>query len=583
MDALILIDYQQEYFDPSGILGEKHIRDIPIIQNTINVIEHFRQNNLIIIWVKSIYDNVKNKSHLTYFDKKPCCQKDSPLSQVYSKLISYISDNDIILTKKYYSSFIDTNLFNILKENNVKNIFISGTTIRTSILQTIIDAYQMNFDVKILGDCCAIESSKINNVFNKYGDIVEIINTTDIIKDKLNIISNENTYLLNFDFPDLFDQINSEIIWSKMYNRKKPVMRLVSLCGDVGNNPVYRHPTDCQPQLQDWTPTVKTIKDKIEEIVNMKFNHVLIQKYRDGEDNVGEHSDKTLDILPNSYIVNFSIGATRTMVIKNKETNDKIKIKLKNNSCLIMSLLTNANWLHSIIVDKRDSKEKTKDELIHNGERISLTFRCIGTFINDGKLIGQGAPKYNKTPWYDNLTILHAFSAENHLTNFDYEKYYGCGFGTVDFKLSKYAGFEINKYSTIVLNVNNHCTNIPFTDLLVVSEINDLIKHKLVLIVGDLLNFDFSLLKENCQFYYVLIEFVINYNDIDCMYELDNWKDLLLFEGKNIKIYSNDQNIIDFCYNKGLCFEIHENENYIIDGDNIIKENMLDYLQNKFS
>jgi len=53
------------------------------------------------------------------------------------------------------------------------------------------------------------------------------------------------------------------------------------------------------------------------------LNHALIQKYKHGKDNIGEHSDKTIDIDRESSIINFSVGATRTMQLKKKEKNDK--------------------------------------------------------------------------------------------------------------------------------------------------------------------------------------------------------------------------------------------------------------------
>ena len=127
--------------------------------------------------------------------------------------------------------------------------------------------------------------------------------------------------------------------------------------------PLYRHPADHQPQFYFWSPTVKHIKEILEAKLKVELNHALIQLYRNGEDAISEHSDKTLDIKEGSYIINASFGATRTMVLKHKVTRDKMRIRLSNNTALIMSLITNANWLHSIPQDKRPNKTKSKDEL----------------------------------------------------------------------------------------------------------------------------------------------------------------------------------------------------------------------------
>ena len=45
MTAILIIDLQKEFFDPKGILGEKYIRSIPLIQNITGLINHGRFNN----------------------------------------------------------------------------------------------------------------------------------------------------------------------------------------------------------------------------------------------------------------------------------------------------------------------------------------------------------------------------------------------------------------------------------------------------------------------------------------------------------------------------------------------------------
>lgn len=88
------------------------------------------------------------------------------------------------------------------------------------------------------------------------------------------------------------------------------------------------------------------------------------------------------------------------------------------------------------------------------GERISLTFRSIATFLRpDGVIVGQGARPIVPIPMINRIasedSVLHAvgkedndvelerirmygaFSAENSLQGFDWNEYYGCGFQAV--------------------------------------------------------------------------------------------------------------------------------------------------------
>jgi alkylated DNA repair dioxygenase AlkB len=56
---------------------------------------------------------------------------------------------------------------------------------------------------------------------------------------------------------------------------------------------------------------VSIIKEHVEKALRQCFNHVLIQYYRTGNDYISEHSDKTIDVVQGSKIVNVSLGAQR--------------------------------------------------------------------------------------------------------------------------------------------------------------------------------------------------------------------------------------------------------------------------------
>jgi alkylated DNA repair dioxygenase AlkB len=84
-----------------------------------------------------------------------------------------------------------------------------------------------------------------------------------------------------------------------MNHKGSQVPRLISIQGDVGpdgEQPLYRHPADEQPELVPFTPLAGVCRDIVSDTLGQSLNHALIQKYRSGKDNIGEHSDKTLDI-----------------------------------------------------------------------------------------------------------------------------------------------------------------------------------------------------------------------------------------------------------------------------------------------
>jgi len=268
-----------------------------------------------------------------------------------------------------------------------------------------------------------------------------------------------------------FSRLKSEIQWSEMAHKGGPVPRLVSIQGDrIGDSiPIYRHPADEQPALVSWTPTADILRNHISQLLLQPLNHALIQYYRNGNDYISEHSDKTLDVQRGTKIVNLSVGATRVLILRTKDKSGRTrrfvqKITLPHNSLFVLGWGTNRIWTHEIKQDKRPPNEKRDDEKRENGERISLTFRSIATFLkSDGRLYGQGAihktdsdlliqnttnnndkiDNNNNNNNNNNKTLdeietqtnqlIVAFSAENRDPEFDWDLHYGCGFDILNF------------------------------------------------------------------------------------------------------------------------------------------------------
>ncbi|TID17460.1 hypothetical protein E2P81_ATG08032 [Venturia nashicola] len=254
----------------------------------------------------------------------------------------------------------------------------------------------------------------------------------------------------------IFAALYYEVQWQKMYHVAGEVPRLVAVQGTIstnGDKPVYRHPSDQSPPLLPFTKNVNIIRREAEKIVGHELNHVLIQLYRDGNDFISEHSDKTLDIMPGSKIVNASFGAQRTMRLRTKKsglesedsTRETQRIPMPHNSLFALGLVSNKIWLHGINPDKRLPAERSPEELAYNGKRISLTFRYIGTFLDrEEKLIwGQGAVGRSRDEArsvvngneVETEKMIQAFSNENREgANFLWREAYGCGFDVLHFR-----------------------------------------------------------------------------------------------------------------------------------------------------
>ncbi|EED12190.1 isochorismatase family protein family [Talaromyces stipitatus ATCC 10500] len=250
------------------------------------------------------------------------------------------------------------------------------------------------------------------------------------------IAEGDSRIVYNLDLPtDAFEKIQEEVNWQKMYHLSGQVPRLVAVQGAVNTDksfPIYRHPADESPILEPFTETVTAM-------------------YRDGQDNISEHSDKTLDIVRGSSIVNVSLGAQRTMTLRTKKTapadggdgRQKQQVPMPHGSMFILGPQSNTRWLHGIRPDKRQESEKSFEEKAYNGERISLTFRNIGTFINpeQGTIWGQGAVSKRADAARKVIhgdpaeaeRLIRAFGSENRETEFDWDAVYGQGFDVVNF------------------------------------------------------------------------------------------------------------------------------------------------------
>ncbi|KAK3054596.1 hypothetical protein LTR09_004325 [Extremus antarcticus] len=257
----------------------------------------------------------------------------------------------------------------------------------------------------------------------------------------------------------IFDTLNGEITWQKMHHQTGEVPRLVCCQGTIGEDggmPVYRHPSDQTLPIESWTFAVDQVRKAAEQVVGHPLNHALIQLYRGGTDYISEHSDKTLDITKGSSIVNVSFGAQRTMRIRSKRAATSLpsplsslartthRIPMPHNSMITMTLPTNAEYLHGITADKRPRFELTDDETAFGGQRISLTFRRIATFLaaDSNSIWGQGATAklredakavINAEP-KESEKLVRAFGKENAATSIDWESIYGDGFDVLHLK-----------------------------------------------------------------------------------------------------------------------------------------------------
>ncbi|NXV83963.1 ALKB2 demethylase, partial [Atlantisia rogersi] len=121
-----------------------------------------------------------------------------------------------------------------------------------------------------------------------------------------------------------------------------------------------------------WIPVLNRIRDRVTGDTGHTFNFVLINRYKDGGDHIGEHRDDERELVPRSPIASVSFGACRDFVFRHCDSRGKnatrcikpIKLQLAHGSLLLMKYPTNVYWYHSLPIRRRVL-----------APRINLTFR----------------------------------------------------------------------------------------------------------------------------------------------------------------------------------------------------------------
>ncbi|HKB11012.1 MAG TPA: alpha-ketoglutarate-dependent dioxygenase AlkB [Vicinamibacterales bacterium] len=153
-----------------------------------------------------------------------------------------------------------------------------------------------------------------------------------------------------------FVELRRDVSWRgerrMMYEREVDVPRL------TGHFRLDPAPDGVPPAILDAARRVTGALD-------VPFNSVGLNLYRDGRDSVAPHNDHLNEIRKGFPIALVSLGATRRMTVRAKaEPRRVIHVDLEPGSLFVMDYATQLHYTHAV--------PKTTDEV---GERISLAFR----------------------------------------------------------------------------------------------------------------------------------------------------------------------------------------------------------------
>jgi alkylated DNA repair dioxygenase AlkB len=163
-------------------------------------------------------------------------------------------------------------------------------------------------------------------------------------------------------------QLQKEYVYKQLtihlYDKDVLQPRLTALAGEQDGAPVY---TEKSLEVQPWTSNLRKLKNKVEEVADIRFTHALLNLYRDGRDSVSWHRDKERNWGEEPVIASLSMGAARIFQFRNYEDKTIMRsVELTPGSLIIMKGGTQRYWEHQIA--------KTNKRI---GVRLNITFRIF--------------------------------------------------------------------------------------------------------------------------------------------------------------------------------------------------------------
>ncbi|TLF53300.1 alpha-ketoglutarate-dependent dioxygenase AlkB [Halomonas urmiana] len=175
-------------------------------------------------------------------------------------------------------------------------------------------------------------------------------------------------------------RLDRELAWQRptlrLYGREHPIPRHQVWMGSPEAR--YRY-SGCDFCPEAWHPAVAAIRDAVVERLAAAgqaahFNSVLLNRYADGEERMGWHSDDEPELGADPLIVAVSLGAERPLRFRWKQREAAaFNAWLPHDSLLLMGPGVQRRLQHALLPRRIE------------GLRISLTFRWVQPPPADGR------------------------------------------------------------------------------------------------------------------------------------------------------------------------------------------------------
>ena len=161
--------------------------------------------------------------------------------------------------------------------------------------------------------------------------------------------------------------LQTELAWEQreivLFGRPVLQPRLIAWAGELP----YRYSGQTL-EPRPFTPTVAALLARVRARADTPFNHVLANRYRNGDDSMGLHADAEPELGPDPVVATLSLGATRRLQVvpRDKHHGPTRHFPLAAGDLFVMLGQTQRHFRHGI------PKQPALTD-----ERISLTFRLL--------------------------------------------------------------------------------------------------------------------------------------------------------------------------------------------------------------
>ncbi|NOZ80322.1 MAG: cysteine hydrolase [DPANN group archaeon] len=161
--AILLIEFQNQWTKKGfyNRLIKKQLNSRNVLENTEKAVDNARKQGVRIIHAPLVIDPESKKGWLAHLTGGKVFTKGSDKSKISKGLFQ---EGDLIVKGRYaFDAFIGSDLCELLKKNNIENVFICGFTTDQCVAKTMRTMIKKKIDAYLVSDCTAT----FNDFFQK--------------------------------------------------------------------------------------------------------------------------------------------------------------------------------------------------------------------------------------------------------------------------------------------------------------------------------------------------------------------------------------------------------------------------------